>query len=118
MLEQFTFVGILFLVALFIGVMMLGLAYVLRPKRPNPRKSEIYECGIQPHGSPWIQFKAQYYIFALVFLIFDVEAVFLLPWALAYSWLPFYAVLEGVVFILLLMGALFYVWRKGALEWM
>jgi NADH:ubiquinone oxidoreductase subunit 3 (subunit A) len=118
LLEQFTFVGILFLVALSLSGVMLGLAWLLRPKRPNPHKSEIYECGLQPHGKPWVQFKAQYYIFALAFLVFDVEVVFLFPWALAYNWLPFYAVLEGILFILLLAAALVYVWRKGALEWM
>ena len=117
MLAQFTFVGILFLVALFLGVFMVGMPWVLRPKRSNPRKSEPYECGLQPHGESWVQFKAQYYIFALVFVIFDVEAVFLLPWALAYNWMPFYAVLEGILFILILVGALVYIWRKGALEW-
>lgn len=118
MLEQFTFVGVLLCVALFLAAAMLGMAWLLRPKRPNPRKSETYECGLQPHGGPWVQFKAQYYIFALVFLVFDVEAVFLLPWALTYNLLPFYAVVEGVLFILLLGVALAYAWRKGALEWM
>ncbi|MBN1178736.1 MAG: NADH-quinone oxidoreductase subunit A [Anaerolineae bacterium] len=97
---------------------MVGLSWVLRPKRPDPRKSEIYECGLEPHGTPWFQFKAQYYIFALVFLVFDVEAVFLFPWAKAYSLIPLYAVIEGVLFILLLAVALIYVWRKGLLEWM
>ncbi len=118
MLEQFVFIGILLVVALSIPAVLLGLAWLLRPKRPNPRKSEIYECGLQPHGENWVQFKAQYYIFALVFLVFDVEAVFLFPWALAYNWLPFYAVLEGVIFVLLLAAALVYAWQKGALEWM
>jgi NADH:ubiquinone oxidoreductase subunit 3 (subunit A) len=118
LLGQFTFVGILLLVALALSAVMLGLAWLLRPKRPNPRKSETYECGLDPYGTPWVRFKAQYYIFALVFLVFDVEAVFLFPWALAYDWLPLYAVLEGVLFILLLAGALIYVWRKGALQWM
>jgi NADH-quinone oxidoreductase subunit A len=118
LLEQFTFIGIYFLVALFISSMMVGLAWLLRPKKPNPRKSEIYECGLLPHGEPWIQFKAQYYIFAVVFLVFEVEAVFLLPWALVYNFLPLYVVLEGVLFLALLGAALFYLWRKGALEWM
>jgi len=118
LLEQFTFVGFLLIVALFLPVMMLGLSWLLRPKRPNARKSEIYECGLRPHGASWAQYKAQYYVFALVFLVFDVEAVFLFPWALTYSWLPFYAVLEGVLFLLLLGAALVYVWRKGDLEWM
>ncbi len=118
MLDQFTLVGVLLLVALFLSAAMVGLAWLLRPKRPNPRKSEIYECGLLPHGEPWVQFKAQYYVFAVVFLLFDVEAIFFFPWALVYNLLPFYAVLEGVLFILLLAGALVYVWRKGELEWM
>jgi NADH-quinone oxidoreductase subunit A len=118
LLEQFTFIGILFLVALFLGIFMVGMPWFLRPKRPSARKSEPYECGLKPHGESWIRFKAQYYIFALVFVIFDVEVVFLLPWAMAYNLMPFYAVLEGVLFILLLAAALVYIWRKGALEWM
>jgi NADH:ubiquinone oxidoreductase subunit 3 (subunit A) len=118
LLGQFTYIGVFLLVALFLSSAIVGLPWLLRPKRPNPRKSETYECGLRPHGDTWVQFKAQYYIFALVFLIFDVEAVFLFPWALAYSLLPLYAVVEGVLFILLLIVALLYVWRKGALEWM
>lgn len=118
MLEQFAFVGTLFFVALLLGVMPVGLAWVLRPRRPNPHKSEIYECGLQPHGESWVQYKAQYYVFALVFTVFDVEAVFLFPWALAYNWLPLYAVLEGILFLALLAAGLVYVWRKGVLEWM
>lgn len=118
MLEPFVFVGILLLVALLLAVVMIGVPWFLRPKRPNPRKSELYECGLQPHGEAWIEFKAQYYLFALAFLVFDVEAVFLFPWALAYNQASAYAVLEGVLFILLLGGGLVYAWRKGALEWM
>lgn len=118
MLEPFIFVGILLLVALFLAVVMIGAPWLLRPKRPNPRKSELYECGLQPHGEAWIEFKAQYYIFALAFLVFDVEAVFLFPWALAYNYLPLYAVLEGILFIIILGAGLVYVWKKGALEWM
>ncbi len=118
MLDQFTFVGVLLLVGLFLAAFMAGAPWLLRPKRANPRKSEPYECGILPHGESWVQFKAQYYIFALAFLVFDVEAVFLFPWALAYDKMGFYAVLEGILFILLLAVALVYVWRKGALEWM
>ncbi|MBN1954513.1 MAG: NADH-quinone oxidoreductase subunit A [Anaerolineae bacterium] len=99
---------------------MFGVPWLLRlrPRKSSSYKSDPYECGLRPHGEAWVQFKAQYYIFALVFLVFDVEAVFLFPWALAYHHLAFYAVLEGVIFILLLTAALIYVWRKGALEWM
>ena len=68
-------------------------------------------------GDTWVQFRVQYYIFALVFLIFDVEMVFLFPWAVAFDQLPLFAVLEGVLFILILVAGLVYAWRKGALEW-
>jgi NADH-quinone oxidoreductase subunit A len=68
-------------------------------------------------GENWVQFKAQYYVFALVFLVFDVEAVFLFPWAVALGRLPFFAVVEGIIFVLILIVGLFYAWRKGMLEW-
>ena len=69
-------------------------------------------------GETWIQFKVQYYVYALVFLVFDVETVFLYPWAMAYNNLSMYAVVEAIIFILILLGGLLYAWRKGALEWL
>jgi NADH:ubiquinone oxidoreductase subunit 3 (subunit A) len=90
---------------------------LIAPRKPNSLKTETYECGIETYGETWVQFKAQYYIFALVFLIFDIEVVFLYPWAVAFDQLPMFAVLEGVLFILILVAGLFYTWRKGVLEW-
>ncbi|MBM3121832.1 MAG: NADH-quinone oxidoreductase subunit A, partial [Chloroflexi bacterium] len=75
------------------------------------------ECGIETVGDTWIQFRASYYIFALIFVVFDVEAVFLFPWAVAYQQMELYMVLEGVLFLLILAAGLLYAWRKGALEW-
>lgn len=118
MLSQFAFVGVFLLIALFFGVAPLIIAFLLRPKKPNSRKKSTYECGLDPLGDAWVQFKAQYYIFGLAFVVFDVEAALLLPWALAYHALDLYAVIEAIIFILILLGALLYVWRKGALEWM
>jgi NADH-quinone oxidoreductase subunit A len=118
LLSQFDFVGIFLLVALFFGVAPLIIAFLLRPKKPNSRKASSYECGLEPRGDAWVQFKVQYYIFGLAFLVFDVEAVLLLPWAVAYQALDFYAVVEAVIFVLILLGALIYISRKGALEWM
>lgn len=117
MLSQFGFVGIFLLIALFFGVAPLIIAFLLRPKKPNPRKASTYECGLTPRGDAWVQFKVQYYVFGLAFLVFDVEAALLLPWAVAYQALDLYAVFEAIFFILILLGALLYVWRKGALEW-
>jgi len=118
LLSQFTFVGVFLVVALIFGFAPVTLAFFLRPKKPNPRKASTYECGLEPVGDAWVQFKAQYYVFGLAFVVFDVEAALLLPWALAYHALGLYAVIEAVIFILILLGALLYIWRKGALEWM
>ena len=90
---------------------------VLRPSRPSEEKNTTYECGENPTGSAWIQFNIRFYVFALIFIIFDVEAVFLLPWAVVFRQLGLLAFVEGLVFIAILVVALAYVWRKGDLEW-
>jgi NADH-quinone oxidoreductase subunit A len=90
---------------------------VLRPSRFSEEKLTTYECGENPVGSAWIQFNIRFYVFALIFIIFDVEAVFLLPWAVVFRELGVLAWLEGLVFIAILVVALTYVWRKGDLEW-
>jgi len=110
-------IGLFFIVGLIIPVGAIVVAWVLGPKKPNPIKKTTYECGIETVGDSWIQFKAQYYIFALVFLVFDVETVFLFPWAVKLDSLGMFAVLEGIVFILILIAGLVYTWRKGMLEW-
>jgi NADH-quinone oxidoreductase subunit A len=92
-------------------------AWLLRPHQPNSLKSTTYECGYDTFGPTWVQFKAQYYIYALVFVLFDVETIFLFPWALVYNQLPLFAVIEMLIFVLILAGALVYAWRKGDLEW-
>jgi NADH-quinone oxidoreductase subunit A len=116
-LSEFAFVGILVVVASLLPIVGLGIASLIRPKKPNPVKQSTYECGIETIGDAWVQFRAQYYIYALVFVVFDIEAVFLLPWAMAYNQLPLYALIEAVLFILILVLALVYAWRKGALRW-
>jgi NADH-quinone oxidoreductase subunit A len=117
MLDQWIFVAILLPIGLIIPAIPILIARFIAPHKPNPIKQSTYECGVETYGDTWVQFKVQYYIFALVFMIFDVEAVFLFPWAVAYERLAFYMVLEGVLFILILVGGLLYAWRKGALEW-
>ena len=90
---------------------------IIRPSRYSEEKLTTYECGENPVGSAWIQFNIRFYVFALIFIIFDVEAVFLLPWAVVFKILGMLAFLEGVAFIAILVVALAYVWRKGDLEW-
>ena len=93
------------------------LARILRPHNPYPEKNVNYECAEVPIGNSWIRFHNRYYIFALIFVIFDVEAVFLFPWAVAFGQLGLYALVEMVIFILILMFGLVYAWKKGALKW-
>ena len=90
---------------------------VIRPSRFSEEKLTTYECGEDPTGNAWIQFNIRFYVFALIFIVFDVEAVFLLPWATVFKALGPLAYVEGLVFIAILAVALAYVWRKGDLAW-
>lgn len=118
MLNEWLFIGVFLVLAPVFPALALVIPRIIAPRKPNPVKSQTYECGIETVGNTWVQFRVQYYIFALIFLIFDVEMVFLFPWAVAFDQLRLFAVLEGVLFILILVAGLIYAWRKGALEWM
>ncbi|MBI5965320.1 MAG: NADH-quinone oxidoreductase subunit A [Chloroflexi bacterium] len=116
-MNEWLYIGLFFIVGLIIPAGAIGAGWLFGPKKPNPIKQSTYECGIEPVGEGWVQFKAQYYIFALVFLVFDVETVFLFPWAVRLNQLGLFAVIEGIIFILILVAGLVYTWRKGMLEW-
>ena len=116
-MSQWIYIGLFIVVGLIIPVGAITVAWILGPKKANPIKMTTYECGIETVGDSWVQFKAQYYIFALVFLVFDVETVFLFPWAVKLGQLGLFAVVEGIIFILILIAGLVYTWRKGMLEW-
>ncbi|HYP17397.1 MAG TPA: NADH-quinone oxidoreductase subunit A, partial [Opitutus sp.] len=92
-------------------------ARTFQPPKPGPLKSATYECGLPASGDSWIQFKAHYYLYAIFFLIFDVEVLFLLPFAVAFTGLPAGALLAMLVFILLLAEGLVWAWHRGYLEW-
>jgi NADH:ubiquinone oxidoreductase subunit 3 (subunit A) len=117
MLNDWLFVGIFLILAPVFPALALVIPRLVAPRKPNPIKLDTYEGGIETFGATWVQFKAQYYIYALVFLVFDIEIVFLFPWAAAFNQLPLFAVIEGVIFILILVAGLIYTWRKGILEW-
>ena len=118
MLNDWLFIGVFLILAPIFPAAALLIPRLIAPKKPSSLKNQTYECGIETVGDTWVQFRVQYYIYALVFLIFDVELVFLFPWAVAFDQLPLFAVMEGVLFIMILVAGLFYAWRKGALEWM
>ena len=108
---MFTLMGFAFVAS------TLLLSRLLRPSAPNPDKLETYECGPLPVGDAWQQFNMHYYLFALLFVVFDVEAAFLFPWAVAYRQVGLYAVLEMILFVAILGFGWAYAWRRRALEW-
>jgi NADH:ubiquinone oxidoreductase subunit 3 (subunit A) len=114
-----SYAAVLAFIVVAVGFLVVNLLIwkVLRPSRPSEEKNTTYECGENPTGSAWIQFNIRFYVFALIFIVFDVEAVFLLPWAVVFRQLGMLAFVEGLVFIAILVVALAYVWRKGDLEW-
>jgi NADH-quinone oxidoreductase subunit A len=117
MYSDYTFVGLMAAIALLFPAIPVVLARLLSPHKPTLIKNDTYECGIEATGNSWIQFRVQYYLYALIFVIFDVETVFLFPWAVSYGVLGWFALAEMFIFVGLLVLGLIYAWRKGALEW-
>ncbi len=106
------------LVVIGFTVIMLALAWVLRAKpQKTPPKQSPYECGVPTRGETWVRFRVAYYLYALVFVVFDVETIFLYPWAVALNQLGLFAYIEAIIFILILLVGLGYAWKEGALEW-
>src|SRR5918996_4864822 len=116
-MSPWIYIGLFLIVGLLVPVGAIAAAWILGPKKPNPIKQSTYECGIETVGDSWVQFKAQYYIFALVFLIFDVETVFLFPWAVKLGQLGLFAVIEGIIFILILMAGGGDMWGERGVGW-
>jgi NADH:ubiquinone oxidoreductase subunit 3 (subunit A) len=92
-------------------------ARVFSPRKPGPDKNAIYECGLESKGDAWVQFKSQYYLYAIIFLVFDVETIFLLPFAVSFTGLSVGAFIAMMVFLLLLAEGLVWAWQKGVLNW-
>ena len=113
----FTFIIVVILTAIVLVVAAMTIAKLLAPRSFNPQKGEPYECGIPTRGQSWVQFKAGYYLFAILFLMFDIETVFLFPWAVVAGQVGVYALVSVGFFLLVLILGLAYAWRKGALEW-
>ncbi len=99
------------------SLVTLAASWLLSPKKPSAEKAETYECGVEPVGPPWVQFHAGYYVYALLFVIFDIETVFLYPWALVFGLRGWFIFAEMVVFVIILVGGLAYAWKEGALSW-
>ena len=122
MLSDFGYIGIFLIAALGLAATMILIPVTLRllhivPRKPNPTKYTTYECGMETIGESRIQFNFRYYFFALLFVIFDVQVVFLYPWAVEFSQLKLFGLVVMLVFVLIMMVGFVYAWRKGVLKW-
>lgn len=119
--HPYAFLALFALVAVAVPLVLLAVAQLwfrfFQPPKRSAVKDAAYECGVAPTGDAWIQFKAHYYLYAILFLIFDVEVLFLLPFAVAFTGLPAGALAAMLVFILLLAEGLVWAWHRGHLEW-
>ncbi len=116
-MQGYLTVAVFALVGFAFVAVTLFMARLVRPSAPNPAKLETYECGPAPFGNAWRQFNMHYYLYALLFVVFDVEAAFLFPWALAFRKLGAYAFAELIIFVGLLGAGWVYALRRGAIEW-
>jgi len=122
LLENFGYIGIFLVAALLFTITMITLPILLRrfrivPKKPNPVKSSTYECGMDTVGKSWVQFNFRYYVYALLFVVFDIQVVFVYPWAAAMGQLKLFGLVEMAAFFLIVIVGFVYAWRKGVLEW-
>ena len=113
----FTLLVVVILTAIALVAVALGIARAISPRSYNSQTGEAYECGIPTLGRSWMQFKVGYYLFAILFLMFDVETVFLFPWAVVVQDLGVYGLFSILFFLVILVLGLAYAWKKGALEW-
>ncbi len=116
-MNDYSAVLIASIVALGLVFALLFASRVLAPRHRNEAKASTYECGMVPVGDNWSQIRVRYYLFAILFVIFDVETVFLYPWAVMFKQVGTLAFVEMVIFIMILLFGLVYAWRKGVLQW-
>lgn len=117
MITDYAYVGLFFILGIFFVAAALVVSWLFRPRASNPVKNSSYECGEIVKGNSWIQFNVHYYLIALMFVIFDVDVLFLVPWAVVFRDLGVAAYYEMMIFILILGLGLAYAWKKGVFKW-
>ena len=118
MLANYAFIGVFTIAAITFPLLPLIISRLVRPRKPTPIKQSTYECGLEMIGDMRVQFKIQYYLYAIAFVIFDIEIIFIYPWAVAYDQVGMFALVTGIIFLILLAEGLVYAWKRGALEWL
>jgi NADH-quinone oxidoreductase subunit A len=116
-INNYIFIGLLLVVAIVFALAPLVVEWLIAPRKRTLAKGDAYECGVKTYGETWVRFRIQYYIYAIMFVVFDIEVVFLFPWAVSYAKLGAFALVEMIVFLLILLAGLVYAWAKGVLRW-
>jgi NADH-quinone oxidoreductase subunit A len=116
-INNYIFIGLLLLLAITFALLPLLVVAIVAPRKRSLAKGDTYECGVRTYGETWVRFRIQYYIYALMFVVFDIETVFLYPWAVSYAGLGVFALIEMVIFLVILSVGLAYAWAKGVLRW-
>jgi NADH-quinone oxidoreductase subunit A len=119
---NYGYIALLLIVAVIFAASLILLPFILSrlgiiPRKPDPVKTATYECGMETVGESWVQFNFRYYFYALLFVLFDIETVFLYPWAVHFKQLKLFGLVEMLIFIFVLAIGFVYAWRKRALEW-
>jgi NADH-quinone oxidoreductase subunit A len=117
MINSYLPIFVILLVSAFIGVAIIVLSTILSHRNPTPVKLMPYECGMDPIGTARSRFSVRFFVIGMLFIVFDIELIFLFPWAAIYDKLMLFGFVEMLVFVLVLLVGLLYVWKKGALEW-
>jgi NADH-quinone oxidoreductase subunit A len=117
MIEQYAAIGIMMVVAIGFGIVLANINKWIGPKKPNDEKLSTYESGMEPVKSARERFSVKFYLVAMLFIVFDIEIVFMYPWAVKFKQLGLFGFVEMMIFIGILLVGYLYVWRKGALKW-
>ncbi len=117
MLQDYAIIGLMLLTAIIMGTGLLGLGHLIRPSHPTAAKLQPYESGVPDVEPIRARYTPRFYVVAMLFVVFDIEAIFLFPWAVAFDALGLYGYVEAIIFLGILLGGLIYEWKKGALEW-
>lgn len=113
------YLPVLFLIVAAVGIstVLIGLSHLVGPKKPDPRKLAPYECGMTPIGGARVRFSVKFYLVAMLFILFDVEAIFFYPWAVVHRHLGWFGLIEMAIFTSILIAGYVYIWKRGAFEW-
>jgi NADH:ubiquinone oxidoreductase subunit 3 (subunit A) len=117
LLSNYAIIAILTIGGLIFAAAAMLISRIFQPRKQYSKKTDTYECGFETKGSSWMSFRSSYFVYALVYLIFEVEVIFLYPWAVEFKMLGLFAIVEMIIFFTLLIAAFLFAWKEGAFKW-